>query len=427
LTRRLRVAMVGCGGMGSRHVSGYGALEQTGLSNVELVAVCDLQAANAARIAGQAEEVTGRRPRVHLSVEAALADEEIDAFDVVTDASSHPAVVLPMLEAGRHVLCEKPLALTVASGMALVNAARRAGVTLATAENYRRDPCNRLAKAVIDSGLLGEIYLMRQVMVGGGNQIIITPWRHLKERGAIGLDMGAHLTDLIQYYLGPFGTVFGRGFIAEPVRYRREQAEMDLAAYTERLAAMPEQVVATGEDSFTATYEMRSGVTVQVAYIPSGPGHRYEQRTIHGRAGSLEIFKDRTGRSPVLHRADGSLSGRELAEAAGGVSLDPVTERLFGTDFGYERSFAETDAGLLAVELHDFAAAVLEGRSPEVDGYLGVTAVAAVLAAYESGLAGEAVALEDVMSGKISRYQDDIDAGLADLIGSRPGVTAGQP
>jgi predicted dehydrogenase len=417
---RLRVCLVGCGGMGSRHVSGYGALERTGLSNVDLVAVCDLSAGNAARVAAEAEEVTGRRPRVYRSVEESLADQEIDAYDVVTDASSHLAVVLPVLEAGRPVLCEKPLALTVASGMALVEAARRAGVVLATAENYRRDPCNRLAKAVIDAGLLGEIFLMRQVMVGGGDRIIITPWRHLKERGAIGLDMGAHLTDLIQYYLGPFEMAFGRGFIAEPVRYRRDEAEMNLAAYSERLAAMPEQVVATGEDSFTATYQMRSGVTVQVAYIPSGPGVKYEQRTIHGRAGSLEIFKDRTGRSPVLHRADGSLSGRDLAEAAGGVSLDPVTERLFGPAFEYERSFAETDAGLLAVEFHDFAAAVLEGRPPEVDGYLGVTAVAAVLAAYESGLAGGAVAMEDVMSGKISRYQDDIDAGLAGLIGARP-------
>ena len=44
---------------------------------------------------------------------------------------------------------------------------------------------------------------------------------------------------------------------------------------------------------------MQSGVTVQLAYIPSGPGHLYEQRIVHGQAGSLEIFKDRTGKAPA--------------------------------------------------------------------------------------------------------------------------------
>jgi predicted dehydrogenase len=161
---------------------------------------------------------------------------------------------------------------------------------------------------------------------------------------------------------------------------------------------------------------MRSGVTVQLAYIPAGPGAVYEQRTVHGRAGSLEIFKDRSGRAPILHRADGDLTGRELADAAGGLDLGPVTERLFGDGVGYDLPFAEVDAGLLAIEIHDFAAAIQDKRAPEVDGRLGLTSVAALLAAYESGLTGGAVPIAAVLDGTVAQYQADIDAGLGLLL-----------
>jgi predicted dehydrogenase len=402
--------------MGSRHINGYAALGRTGLSNVSLTAVCDLRRDNAERIAAEAERSLGHRPAVYLSVEEAVADGVADAYDVVTEASTHLGVALPLLEAGWHVLCEKPLALTVRSCQRLIEAAEASGAVFATAENYRRDPCNRLAKAVIGSGLLGQIFLMRQVTVGGSNRILITPWRHFKDKGAIGLDMGVHFTDLFQYYFGPFDRVFGRGFIAEPVRFRQDKLEFQSAAYAERHAEIPDQVTATGEDSVTATYLMQSGVTVQLAYIPSGPGHHYEQRVVHGQAGSLEIFKDRTGKAPVLHRADGDLTGRELADAVGDFRLDDVTERLFGRDIAYDLPFADTDAGLLAIEIHDFAAAVLDKRAPEVSGRLGLEAVAALLAAYESGLTGGAVAISDVLDGTVSQYQADLDAAASSLL-----------
>src|SRR5579875_3388749 len=107
----------------------------------------------------------------------------------------------------------------------MVEASKRTGTILATAENYRRDPPNRVAKAVIDSGMLGHLHLMVQLSLGGDDQVIITPWRHMKDRGAIGMDMGVHYTDIIQYYLGPFASIEGHGFIAEPVRRLRDTGE----------------------------------------------------------------------------------------------------------------------------------------------------------------------------------------------------------
>lgn len=405
------ICLVGCGGMGSRHVRGFARLARTGMSNVRLAAVCDVRADNAERVASEAEALLGYRPRVHIGIEAALADPEIVGFDVVTEAFSHLGVVLPALNAGKHVLCEKPLALTVRSCRALIDAAEASGVVLATAENYRRDPTNRLAKAVIDSGLLGPIHLMQQTMVGGNDRIIITPWRHFKDKGAIGLDMGAHLTDIVQYYFGSFATAYGKGFIAEPVRRRQEKPEMQTEAYLRRFLEIPEEITATGEDSFIATYTMSSGLMVQMAYIASGTGKGWTQRSVHGRTGSLEIFNDRTGKAPILHRADGEVTGRALADLVG-FRLDPLTEALYGPEISYQFSWDETDSGLLAIEIHDFAAAIKEGRPPEVDGMGGLTAVASVLAVYESGLAGRAVTMDEILAGKVSAYQDEIDASL---------------
>jgi predicted dehydrogenase len=342
----------------------------------------------------------------------ALRHSGAEAYDVVTEVSSHLPIVQEILEAGRHVLCEKPLALTVRSCRTLVDLAEARGVVLGTAENYRRDPTNRLAKAVIDSGVLGDIHLMRQVLVGGNDRILITPWRHLKDRGAMGLDMGVHFTDLFQYYFGDFATVYGEGFIAEPVRYRQEVLEFDSPAYAERHAQIPDQVVATGEDSVVAMYGMASGVRVQLAYVPSGPGHLYQQRIVHGQHGSLEIFRDRTGQAPMLHRAEGTVTGRELADLIGAVELDAVTRSLFGDDFAYDLPFPETDAGLLAIELHDFAEAVLSGGTPEIDGTGGLTAVAAVLGVYESGLRGSALDFAAVTGGEVDDYQRELDDAL---------------
>ena len=111
---------------------------------------------------------------------------------------------------------------------------------LATAENYRRDTPNRLVRAIIDHGLLGDPYLMIQTSLGGSDTMAITPWRHLKEKGAIGLDMGVHYADIIRYYMGEYSQIFGRGLIVEPVRRKPDHANHPLISYRERAKTYPE-------------------------------------------------------------------------------------------------------------------------------------------------------------------------------------------
>ena len=78
----------------------------------------------------------------------------------------------------------------------MIDAARQGGAVLATAENFRRDPTNRQARSIIDHGLLGDPYLMIETSLGDTDEIAITPWRHMKERGSIAVDRYVHLADI---------------------------------------------------------------------------------------------------------------------------------------------------------------------------------------------------------------------------------------
>jgi predicted dehydrogenase len=318
-------------------------------------------------------------------------------------------VAVPALEQGLHVICEKPLGLTVRGCRAIVDAAERSGAVLATAENYRRDSPNRLARAVIEQGLLGDIHLMIQTNVGGDDSVLVSPWRHIRESGSIALDMGVHYTDIFSYFLGPLELVSGATFIAEPFRV--------LAPGSGPVAGIeevsPGVIRATGEDSLVALYETSAGALIQLTYLPSGPGREWTQRSVHGRAGSMSIPPDRSGGAVVVHLGPRTLSGAELRRELGGFELEGVTAAFFGPEgTAYDLPFAEVDAATIGIELEDFARAI-EGRgAPEVDGVDGLLAVAAVWAVAEAGERLGPVRIADVADGTVSAAQDELDAAF---------------
>ncbi|SDG97634.1 Gfo/Idh/MocA family protein [Microbacterium pygmaeum] len=406
MTRRttpLGVALVGAGFMGGRHLLGYAALDAAGYDRITVAAIVDVNPETATARALEVEQLLGNRPAVYTRLEDAFADAAVEAVDIVTDPRTHHTIAAQAFDAGRHVICEKPLALTVSTGRSMVVAAERAGLVLATAENYRRGGSNRLAKAVIDSGALGELFLFREVRVGGDDRVIISPWRHMKRSGSIGLDMSIHYADIIEYLLGPVHTVWGRGFIAEPQRVP---------------AGGGTPIIADGEDSLVVAMRTESGVDVHLAYIPSGRGLAYGERVLHGRNGSLVIPADRTDGDVVLHLADGTRRGAEIADLLGeDFALDAITRAVLGEDGtgGKGAPWAGVDAGHLAIELADFADAVLDGRPPEVDGVGGLRALAIVHAAFESGVLDRAVSVDEVLEGSLHAYQDDIDAQFTEV------------
>lgn len=411
---RLPIALVGCGPMGRRHIRGLGALHRAGLDVIDLVAVCDLDPRIAERAADEAAALTGRRPRVVPSVDALLMDDAVRAIDIATDPAVHHRIAVPALGAGRHVLCEKPLSVTIRGCRAILDAhaAAPAGTVLATEEHFRRGPANRVAKAVVASGMLGAIHLIRTTWAGGDDRILLTPWRHLREKGPIALDNGVHMADVQQYLAGvPWASAWGRGFIAEPVR-RKGPVDFSADMYAEAMAAAPDEVMATGEDSIVALYRMEDGASAFLSWIPSGPGHLYLERSIHGRDGSIVLPPDRSGGDLLVRLAGRTLGIADLLRELPAGTIDEPTERIFGDPVHPDRPFAEIDAAHLAVTLHDFARAVLDGRPPEVDGAEGMDAVAAILAAFVSEPLGRAVTREEILTGTVSDGLADVDRAL---------------
>ena len=403
----LSIGLVGAGGMGRRHLRAYAALARVRPGSFELAAVCDPRVAAAQEVADLAAELLGSRPAVFADHRELISSAAVEAIDVVTDPPTHHLIAVPALEAGLHVICEKPLGVTVRACRLMVDAAERSGAVLATAENYRRDGPNRLARAVLERGLLGEIHLMMETNIGGDERVVISPWRHIRESGSIALDMGAHYTDIFVYYLGELESVSGTAFIAEPLRVLAPGTA--LGAGIEQPA--PGVRAATGEDSLVALFETAAGVPIQLSYIPSGPGRQWTQRSVHGRHGSMSVPRDRTGQSVVVELGSRRLSGAELRDELGGFGLEGVAAEFFGAaGTEYDLPFDEVDAATIAIELDDFIDAVATGRPPEVDGRGVLAAVAGVWAICESRDLGSSVRIADVADGTLSQSQDPVDA-----------------
>jgi len=405
------VCLVGCGVMGTRHIGGYRRLKEAGLSNLEIVAVCDVDEVKANLAARRVEEWFGTRPAVYASIDEVIADPRVQALDIASIPSTHQDIAIPALRSGRHVISEKPLALTIRACQAMIDAAAEGNVILATAENLRRDPSIRLARAVLDAGLLDTVFLMVHNTVGG-TDAAAGDWRHSKFHGAIGLDMAVHYTDIIQYLLGDFESMFGRGLITEP---RRRRSPAPSAGPNDP----PSWIIPTGEDSVIGLYRMASGAMAQLAYVPAGPAmldaneSYYDERRIHGRTGALELPPHRSGRPVVFRTHDEVLTGEEVLRVVPNFQMDELTTRIFGPGrVTHQWDRMEIDAVHLAFELWDFGNAILDGRPPEVDGHLGMTAVASILGVYESALLGRSVTMAEIMTGAVTAYQDDIDREL---------------
>lgn len=396
----LAVALVGCGGMGCRHILGMEKLRAAGKMPFELAAVCDMLPENAELAAASAEGRLGRRPAVYHDLDTMLRSIALDAVIVTTTPETHLAVGLAAVQAGLHVMVEKPITLTVREGRQLVAAASAAQVKLAVAENYRRDPINRLGKALVDSGAVGSPVLMMQASSGGGEFVIITPWRHLKQRGGIVMDMGVHYSDILEFYLGPLERVFGINRVVDKERIQRDTG-----------TSYP----ADAEDLSVGVAQFASGAVANWMLNLAGRGEGYFHRAIYGSKGSLIIPSDRSGKPLRLnqrqHGQDVPVSDPDLLKLVPDFALDSVTASLFGADriSSYDLEWKDIDANLLAVEQADFVAAIAEDRAPEVTGEQGLRSLAAVFGFLDAERLGRSVTLDEMLSGETAIYEAEIE------------------
>lgn len=411
----VHLAAVGCGGMARRHLRGFQALQRTEFNNCDLIAVCDVNRQNAEDLADEAQQLLGHRPRVWTDLGEMLRSEDrVRGVNITTEAASHHSVAVACLGAGKDVQVEKPLGLTIRACNQILDAARRTGRLLSVAENLRRDPINRLARALIDAGAIGAPQLLLDTKIGGGDHMVYTPWRHQKLSGTIALDEGIHHADLMMYYFGEPVSGFGEGRIHQPVRYRRPGGPVR-GLHAKWNDQYPEQFEATGEDAVFGYLRFANGAVGQWIDHHGAHGQPFHKRILYGSRGSLESQGERNGKPLTLWRAGGAaISGEPILDFAPEYRLSPVAALLFGGDrvWSYDLPFDEADWRLIALEHHEFAACIATGASPEVTGETGRQALALVYALFESGKLGRPVTIAEVEQEKVEAYQREIDEHL---------------
>ena len=416
---KIPLAIVGCGGMGHRHLYGLAELHHAGLSPFELVGACDPVRANAESLADDAEERLGTRPQVVESMEE-LEALGVVAVDITTTPRFHHTVAEEAIARGWHAMIEKPVGLTVRASNRIQQAAERSDSIVSVAENYRRDPMNRLGKALLEAGVIGSPRLMIHNTMGGGSNMTITVWRHQKNQSGVLLDVGVHFSDILEFYLGPVRTVYAQSRLHEPIRYNPaagpagRSSSNPAGVYGKWQNQMPAQFEATAEDASYATLLFESGAVCQFIEDHAAHGQGVWTRQIHGSAGSLELPSDRSGQLITLHKDGEAICDESLLDIVPDFHLEPITAALFGGDrlWGYEFPFPVTDRKLLATEYGEFGLAIEDGGSIEVDPAQGARSVALTYAMLESNVAGRALTMDEVLSEKVDAYQLEIDEEL---------------
>lgn len=190
--KTLKIGIIGVGSISNLHLKSYVANPR-----VELIGVQDLNLERAKEMAAQ----YGAK-RVYKSLAELLADSEIDAVSICTWNDSHAEIAIAALEAGKHVLVEKPLSKTVAEAEAIAEAVSRTGKHLQVGFVRRFSSNATVLKSFIDAGELGEIYYAKAINVNRiGNP---GGWFADSARSGGGplIDIGIHVLDLCWYMMG---------------------------------------------------------------------------------------------------------------------------------------------------------------------------------------------------------------------------------
>lgn len=149
--------------------------------------------------------------KIFQDVREMLSQADLDTVIVSTPPQFHEDLVVAALKAGKHVLCEKPLANTVEACRRMVDAARTSGKVLATGFNHRYFPQIQYLKQAIDTGLIGELDHVRAFAGHTGLSEFRNPWEYDKNviGGGALMDVGIHIIDLTRYVLGEVEEVYG--------------------------------------------------------------------------------------------------------------------------------------------------------------------------------------------------------------------------
>jgi predicted dehydrogenase len=293
---------------------------------------------------------------------ALVARDDVDLVDICTPGDSHAEIALAALAAGKHVLCEKPLANTVAEATSMARAAEEAygrGQVAMVGFNYRRVPATAQARRMVAEGRLGRL---RHVRVTYLQDWLVDPefpltWRLRKEQagsGSLG-DLGAHIVDLAQYLVGE--PLAGVSALTETFVRERPLPTGASSGLSSVSAAGKGEVTVDDAALFTARFPSGAIATFEATRYATGRKNALRIE-LNGERGSLAFDLERLNE---LSFHDGTEPGAEAGFRRILVTEPdhPYLEAWWppGHGLGYEHTFVH--------QVRDLVHAIAEGRRPE--------------------------------------------------------------
>lgn len=363
MTSPLRVGLIGLGNVALAHLEGYRGLDQ-----IEVVAGADPRADRAAMMAGR----YGFAP--FTDYRTMLAEARLDIVAVLSTVVTHREAVEAAAERGLHVLCEKPIAITLEDADRMIAACRRHGVKFFYGSSYRFLPPVAKARELIRAGVLGDVRLLTETFIGGhGPAGYHDMGTHHYPAGGPGgsgnglVDHGIHLVDIFPWLIdSDIASVTGRGQrsgatpVAEYLAMEFQNGALGHLVYDD--ATWSADLPSEGLFSWGPTWD-------QMAAGEAGErGGQWQQHPgsirVYGSEGTLRIF----------HYAN-----LLFLRTKTGITQVPVSGRPMPGQFG--------------AEMASLAASIREDRPVEVPGEAGRRALEAVLGVYRSMETGERVRL----------------------------------
>jgi predicted dehydrogenase len=357
----MRIGLIGCGNIGvNAHVPAVQVTE-----GMTIVAAAD---PTPERLQAAAEAVGLGSDDLYLDWRELLARSDVEAVIVATPQRYRPEIVIAAAEAGKHILAEKPLALSPAAAQAMIDAARQHRVTLATVHNYHFMPVYQEIKAVIDSGEIGEpdVAVLNYLGVEDrpGAAAYIPRWRHdvRDSGGGVLMDM-LHIVYLAHWFMG-----------GQPV---------SVSAWVDRRLPADSNV----EDIALVRFDYPDGHALVNMAWGVGPGGV----EIGGTRGRLVMETKDYATHPFV-----PAERLNVVNESGLRSWSPGAAPQYGM------------AGIAA----DFRDAVKNGTKPVASGKEGLTVLDSILGAYLAGALQEQVALPLPSNHPVYRLGA---AGIAEL------------
>ena len=275
----VRIAIIGTGGMAGNHARRF-----HDIPGCQVVAALDI---NRQRL--EAFAIEHRIPALFDSIDTLLAWNQFDAVSIVTPDAFHTAQSIRCLKAGKHVLCEKPLALNHADALKMVAAARKAGVINMVNFSYRDWPAIQAVAKLVSSGRLGQLrhieasYLQSWLpskIWGDWRTTSAWLWRLSTKHGSRGVlgDVGVHIVDFATFPAGPIKSVYGK-----------------LKTFAKAKGNRVDEYVLDANDSAVMTVEFANGAlgTIHTTRWSGGHANRLFLK-ISGTKGSVEIDSERS-------------------------------------------------------------------------------------------------------------------------------------